>query len=85
MRDPTVDLFAVLPGTPGHTVLREARLAGDHTSYHVGEFASLRQVNGHLAGGSERLRAGLSTWVRSLNFEASGSWTEPGSLRASRR
>ena len=46
VRDPTVDLFAVLPGTPGHTVLREARLAGDHTSYHVGEFASLRQVMG---------------------------------------
>jgi DinB superfamily len=44
VRDPLVDLFAVLPGTPGHTVLREARLAGDHTAYHVGEFAILRQV-----------------------------------------
>ena len=46
VRDPTVDLLAVLPGTPGHTVLREARLAGDHTAYHVGEFAILRQVMG---------------------------------------
>jgi hypothetical protein len=39
-----VDLFRVLPGTPGHTLFREVRLAADHTAYHVGEFAILRQV-----------------------------------------
>ncbi len=44
--DPATDLFAVLPGTPGHTVLREIRIAADHTAYHVGEFAVLRQVMG---------------------------------------
>jgi Protein of unknown function (DUF664). len=40
------DLHAVLPGTPGHTILREVRLVGDHNAYHVGEFAILRQVMG---------------------------------------
>lgn len=44
--DPTRDLFAVLPGTPGHTLLREARIDADHNAYHVGEFAILRQVMG---------------------------------------
>lgn len=44
--DPTTDPFAVLPGTPGHTVLREVRIAADHNAYHVGEFAVLRQVMG---------------------------------------
>jgi hypothetical protein len=42
--DPATDLFAILPGTPGHTILREIRLVGDHNAYHVGEFAILRQV-----------------------------------------
>jgi hypothetical protein len=44
--DPTRDLFAVIPRTPGHTLLREVRLAADHNAYHVGEFAILRQVMG---------------------------------------
>ncbi len=44
--DPATDLLAVIPGTPGHTVLREIRLAGDHNAYHLGEFAILRQVMG---------------------------------------
>lgn len=44
--DPATDLFAVLPGTPGHTVFREARIAADHNAYHIGEFAILRQVMG---------------------------------------
>jgi hypothetical protein len=39
-----VDLFAVLKGTPGHTVFREMTVVGNHNSYHLGEFASLRQV-----------------------------------------
>jgi hypothetical protein len=44
--DPTRDLFAVIPGTPGHTLLREVRIDADHNAYHVGEFAVLRQVMG---------------------------------------
>ncbi len=44
--DPTRDLLAVLPGTPGHTLLREVRVDADHNAYHVGEFAVLRQVMG---------------------------------------
>jgi hypothetical protein len=46
VRDPRTDLLAVLPGTPGHTVLREVTILGNHNSYHVGEFAVLRQVMG---------------------------------------
>ncbi len=44
--DPARDLFAVIPGTPGHTLLREARIDADHNAYHIGEFAVLRQVMG---------------------------------------
>ncbi len=40
------DLLAVIPGTPGHTLLREVRIVADHNAYHVGEFAILRQVMG---------------------------------------
>ncbi len=46
VRDPGTDLFAPLPNTPGHTVLREVRVVADHTAYHVGEFGILRQVMG---------------------------------------
>jgi hypothetical protein len=44
--DEARDLFAVLPGTPGHTLAREVRVVADHNAYHVGEFAILRQVMG---------------------------------------
>ena len=44
--DPATDLLAPIPGTPGHTLLREIRLVADHTAYHVGEFAIFRQVMG---------------------------------------
>ncbi len=54
VRDPGTDLQAVLPGTPGHTVLREVTIVGNHNSYHVGEFAILRQVMGTWPGGSRR-------------------------------
>ncbi len=46
------DLFAMLEGTPGHTIFRELCLVGNHNSYHVGEFASLRQVMGSWPPGS---------------------------------
>jgi hypothetical protein len=44
--DPGRDLFAVIPSSRGHTFLREIRIVADHTAYHVGEFAILRQVMG---------------------------------------
>jgi hypothetical protein len=44
--DPATDLFATIPGTPGHTVLREIRVVGAHNAYHLGEFAILRQTMG---------------------------------------
>ena len=44
--DPSTDLLAVLPDTPGHTILREIRVVADHNAYHIGEFAILRQVMG---------------------------------------
>ena len=44
--DPATDLLGVIPNTPGHTILREVRVVGDHNSYHIGEFAILRQVMG---------------------------------------
>lgn len=44
--DPALDLAAVIPNTPGHTILREVRVVGDHNAYHIGEFAVLRQVMG---------------------------------------
>jgi DinB superfamily len=40
------DLWAVIPNSPGHTLAREIRVAADHTAYHVGEFAIIRQVMG---------------------------------------
>ena len=42
--DEAVDLLAILEGTPGHTVYRELCVIGNHNSYHIGEFSSLRQV-----------------------------------------
>ena len=49
--DPSRDLFAVLPDTPGHTLVREVRIVGDHNAYHIGEFAVLRQVMGTWGAG----------------------------------
>ena len=51
--DQARDLFAVIPGTPGHTLLREARIDADHNAYHVGEFAILRQIMGTWPSGHE--------------------------------
>ena len=44
--DPATDLFATIPGTPGHSFVREIRVVGAHNAYHTGEFAILRQVMG---------------------------------------
>jgi hypothetical protein len=44
--DPSTDLLAAMPHTPGHTVMREVRIVADHNAYHIGELAILRQVMG---------------------------------------
>ena len=44
--DPATDLLAPIPGTPGHTIVRQIRITGAHNAYHLGEFAILRQVMG---------------------------------------
>jgi hypothetical protein len=46
VNDPNRDLLGVIPGSPGHTLLREIRIDADHNAYHTGEFAILRQVMG---------------------------------------
>lgn len=53
LMDPARDLFAVIPGSPGHTLLREIRVNADHNAYHVGEFGVLRQVMGTWPPGHE--------------------------------
>jgi hypothetical protein len=40
------DLDALIPWTPGHSLLRCVRIIADHNAYHVGEFAILREVMG---------------------------------------
>lgn len=42
----STDILAPIPGTPGHTIVREIRVVGAHNAYHLGEFAILRQVMG---------------------------------------
>ena len=44
--DDSVDLSAVLPGTPGHTAYRGIAIIGNHNSYHLGELGFMRQVMG---------------------------------------
>jgi hypothetical protein len=46
VRDAATDVFAAIPNTPGHTIIREVRIVADHNSYHLGEFAILRQAMG---------------------------------------
>ena len=41
--DPGTDLTAKIPWGDGQTILREILLAGDHTSYHVGQLVMLRK------------------------------------------
>lgn len=45
-RDPRVDLSAQVPYGNGQTYFREFALVADHTAYHTGEFAIMRQVMG---------------------------------------
>jgi uncharacterized damage-inducible protein DinB len=41
---PKTDLLAKIPHGEGQTVLREALLLADHTSYHVGQIVLLRRM-----------------------------------------
>ncbi len=44
--DPSTDLYTPLPHGAGQTIFREILVVADHNSYHIGEFAILRQVMG---------------------------------------
>jgi len=44
--DESKDLFAKIPHGDGQTLLREALLAADHTSYHVGQLVLVRRLLG---------------------------------------
>jgi hypothetical protein len=44
--DPSNDLLAPFPWGDGQTLLREALLVADHTSYHVGQLILLRRILG---------------------------------------
>jgi hypothetical protein len=44
--DPASNLYAKIPWGDGQTLLHEALLAGDHTSYHTGQLVLLRQLLG---------------------------------------
>ena len=46
LRDPKTDLTAKIPWGDGQTYLREILLAGDHTSYHVGQLVMVRKQLG---------------------------------------
>jgi len=43
VESPDVDLYAKIPWGENQTILREILLAGDHTSYHVGQLVMLRK------------------------------------------
>ncbi len=43
VENPKTDLFAAIPWGDGQTILREALLAADHTSYHAGQAMFLRR------------------------------------------
>jgi len=46
VEDPKIDLFAKIPHGDGQTILREALVAADHNSYHLGQLVLLRRLLG---------------------------------------
>lgn len=47
VNDPSNDLYAQIPhGAPGHNILREILVVGEHNAYHIGELGILRQTMG---------------------------------------
>jgi hypothetical protein len=47
---PETNLYASIPWGQGQTILREVLLAGQHTSYHLGQLVSLRRELGAWKG-----------------------------------
>ncbi len=50
VKDPKTDLFAKIPHGSGQTILREALLAADHNSYHLGQLLLVRKLLGAWTG-----------------------------------
>jgi uncharacterized damage-inducible protein DinB len=50
LQDPAVNLYTKIPWGKDQTILREALLAIDHTSYHVGQLLMLRKQLGEWKG-----------------------------------
>jgi len=46
VKNPESNLYATIPWGDGQTLLREVLLAGQHTSYHLGQLVSLRRELG---------------------------------------
>jgi hypothetical protein len=46
LENPSTDLFATIPGSEDHTILRELLLVADHNAYHLGELVLLRRLLG---------------------------------------
>lgn len=46
IKDYSKDLFAPIPGTPGHSLFREILLIIDHNSYHIAQLIDLRMSLG---------------------------------------
>jgi hypothetical protein len=50
VKDPKTDLFAKIAHGDGQTILREALLAADHNSYHLGQLVLVRKMLGAWKG-----------------------------------
>jgi hypothetical protein len=46
VNDPNTDLFARIPWSDGHTILREVLLVADHNSHHLGQLLDVRRLLG---------------------------------------
>lgn len=46
VKNPRTNLYAKIPHTDGHTVLREALVLADHNAYHLGQIVDLRRALG---------------------------------------
>jgi hypothetical protein len=46
VKDPKIDLFARIPWSDSHTILREALLLADHNAYHLGQMLDARRLLG---------------------------------------
>jgi hypothetical protein len=46
VNDSKTDLFARIPWSDGHTILREALLLADHNAYHLGQMLDVRRLLG---------------------------------------